>query len=95
MIVQQKKNDDEVWPKGKKMPEPKYHSYLIRLWQEHTGKKSDWRFMLINLTKNEQQGFASMERLVAFLKEQMDEISAADQMSRDETKIQNNPQDHE
>jgi hypothetical protein len=70
------------------MPEPKYHSYLIRLWQESAGKKPNWRFMLVNLRKNEERGFASLERLFAFLKEQIDEISSSDQLHQDETDIQ-------
>jgi hypothetical protein len=71
------------------MPEPKHHAYLLRLWQESAGKKSNWRFVLINLTRNEERGFASLERLVAFLKEQMDEISASGQMHGDEADTQN------
>jgi hypothetical protein len=59
------------------MPKPQYHSYLLRLWQESAEKKSSWRFVLVNLTKNEERGFTSLERLVAFLQEQMDEISAS------------------
>ena len=66
------------------MPQPQYHSYLLRLWQESTEKKSSWRFVLVNLTSNEQRGFASLERLVAFLQEQMDEISASGSTHRNE-----------
>ena len=73
------------------MPEPQYHSYLLRLWQESSEKKPNWRFVLVNLTKHEEQGFASLERLIAFLREQMDEISTSNQMSRDED-IQRNHQ---
>jgi hypothetical protein len=71
------------------MPEPKYHSYLLRLWQESAGKKSSWRFVLVNLVKNEERGFASLERLAAFLKEQMDEISIGGRVRRDEGDAQN------
>ena len=60
------------------MTEPKYHSYLLRLWQEGTGRKSHWRFVVVNLTEGQQRGFASLERMVAFLKEQVDELSAPD-----------------
>jgi hypothetical protein len=77
------------------MSKPQYHSYLLRLWQESTGKKSSWRFVLVNLTRSEQRGFASLERLVAFLKEQMDEISTSDRMRRDEVDIQNKHQKRE
>jgi hypothetical protein len=71
------------------MPEPKYHSYLLRLWQESGGKKSSWRFVLVNLVKDEERGFASLERLAAFLKEQMDELSLGGRMRRDEGDAQN------
>jgi hypothetical protein len=66
------------------MPKPQYHSYLIRLWQEDGGQKSNWRFVVINLSKDEERGFASLERLVAFLQEQMDEISASGSTHRNE-----------
>ena len=67
------------------MDEYNYHSYLLRLWQEATGKESSWRFVLVNLAEGEQRGFASLERLVAFLKEQMDEISASGSANRNDT----------
>lgn len=66
------------------MPKPKYHSYLLRLWQESAGEKSNWRFVLVNLTKDEERGFASLERLVNFLKAQMDEISASASANQNE-----------
>ena len=66
------------------MPEPKHHSYLLRLWQESGTKKSSWRFVLVNLTMNEERGFASLERLVAFLKEQMEELVLSDLAKRDQ-----------
>lgn len=72
------------------MPQPKYHSYLLRLWQESTERKPNWRFVLVNLTCKEEWGFTSLERLVTFLKKQMEEISASEQMPRDET----DPPDH-
>jgi hypothetical protein len=60
------------------MTEPKYHSYLLRLWQEGSGSQSHWRFVVVNLIEGQQRGFASMERMVAFLKEQVDALSAPD-----------------
>ena len=66
------------------MPEPKYHSYLLRLWQENGEKKPNWRFILINLAQNERQGFASLDRLVAFLKGQMDEVVLSDSAERNQ-----------
>ncbi len=77
------------------MPEPKYHSYLIRLWQESAGKKTAWRFVLINLAQNEQRGFASLEQLVTFLKKQMDEISTSGRMWGKEGDIPNKFQERE
>ena len=66
------------------MPRPKYHSYLLRLWQESGEKKSNWRFVLVNLTKDEERGFANLERLIAFLKEQMEELVLSDLAKRDQ-----------
>ena len=60
---------------GTRMDQYSYHSYLLRLWQEDADGKSSWRFMLLNPFSGEQWGFANLERLVAFLKEQMDELS--------------------
>jgi hypothetical protein len=71
------------------MPKPKYHSYLLRLWQESAEKKSSWRFVLVNLTKNEERGFASLERLVGFLKAEMDEISASTSANQNEAEENN------
>jgi hypothetical protein len=60
------------------MTEPKYHSYLLRLWQEGTESESHWRFVVVNLIEGQQWGFASMEQMVAFLIEQVDALSAPD-----------------
>ena len=60
------------------MPKPKYHSYLIRLWQDDSGGKSPWRFVLVNLIEGERWGFASLEELIAFLKDQVDALSSSD-----------------
>ena len=75
------------------MPEPKYHSYLLRLWQESDEEKSNWRFILINLTRNEERGFASLEQLVVFLKEQMGKISTSGEISQEEMDTQNQGKD--
>ncbi len=53
------------------MPEPKYHSYLIRLWQEDN---QTWRFVLLDLIKGQQRGFVDMEQLLLFLKDQVDAL---------------------
>lgn len=72
------------------MPLPKYHAYLLRLWQESNEKQSNWRIVLVNLTCKEERGFASLERLVTFLQAQMDEISTSERISPDETDSQDN-----
>jgi hypothetical protein len=77
------------------MPEPKYHSYLLRLWQESSEKKPNWRFVLVNLSQNEERGFASLERLVAFLKEQMDQISRPSRIHRNEVDNQDKHKNRE
>ena len=72
--------------KGNQLGAPKYRSYLIRLWQEDAREEahqdaqeysteSRWRFVLVDLGQGEQRGFASIERLFAFLKEQVDDLS--------------------
>ena len=69
---------------------PKYHAYLLRLWQESNETQSNWRFVLVNLTRQEERGFASLERLVTFLQAQMDEISTSERISPNETDSQDN-----
>ncbi len=64
------------------MPEPKHHSYLLRFWQEGAEKRTSWRFVLVDLLEEQQWGFASMERLVAFLKEQVDALSSPDSVDQ-------------
>jgi hypothetical protein len=56
------------------MPEPKYHSYLLRLWRESAAGKPTWRFVVVNLLEGEQRGFAGLEQVIAFLKKQMDAL---------------------
>ena len=51
-----------------KQPEPQYQSYLMRLWR--TGKERAWRVMLECVDTHERHGFADIEGLYAFLREQ-------------------------
>ena len=67
------------------MSKPKCHSYLLRLWQESADEKPHWRLVLVNLAKNEQQGFPNIERLAAFLKSQIDEFALSDAADRDQS----------
>lgn len=45
---------------------PRYHSYLLRCWEEDGAVKS-WRFMLENPHNGAKQGFSSCEDLLAFV----------------------------
>jgi hypothetical protein len=44
-----------------------YLSYLLRLWQISDGERQVWRASLQSPDSEEQQGFASLEDLYAFL----------------------------
>lgn len=47
---------------------PNYQSYLLRLWRED--EHLPWRATLQNPHTGEQEGFASLERLFTFLRQQ-------------------------
>ena len=48
-------------------PEPRYLSYLLRLWQTRDGERWVWRASLQTPGLNERRGFASLQDLVDFL----------------------------
>jgi hypothetical protein len=50
---------------------PRSQSYLMRLWRADKGKA--YRVMLESVDTHERHGFASVEDLCAFLREQMKE----------------------
>jgi len=53
---------------------PHYQVYILRLWQERPAsfdRPATWRFSLENVLTRRQQGFANLEKLVAFLQEQV------------------------
>ena len=58
-----------------KHPEPQYHSYLLRLWR--ADREKAWRVMLECVDTHERHGFAGVEGLFAFLREQMNDKSQA------------------
>ena len=60
------------------MLEPRHYSYLIRLWQEDGAGETGWRFVLVNLIEGQQWGFADLEELLAFLRDQVDVLSSRD-----------------
>ena len=50
----------------------RYMSYLLRLWQTTSGDKVVWRASLENSQTGERQGFASLDALFNFLRQQTD-----------------------
>jgi len=47
-----------------------YHSYLLRIWQTSNGEKSVWSASLEKPGTNERLGFANLEALFRFLKDE-------------------------
>jgi len=50
--------------------EPRYLAYMLRLWQVRDHDELTWRASLEDAHTGERRGFASLEMLVAFLREQ-------------------------
>jgi hypothetical protein len=50
----------------------RYLSYLLRLWQEGSDQPPLWRASLETPHSHEQQAFAGLDELFAFLREQLD-----------------------
>jgi hypothetical protein len=50
---------------------PNYVSYLLRLWREKGGQTTWWRASLQDPHSGERVGFAHLDELVAFLREQI------------------------
>ena len=50
----------------------RYLSYLLRLWQVESKGQLVWRASLEDSRTGERQGFASIDALLAFLREQTD-----------------------
>jgi hypothetical protein len=51
------------------MPEPTHHSYLLRLWREHS--QVPWRVMLIAVAQPDQRRqFDTLENCFAYLRRQ-------------------------
>jgi hypothetical protein len=48
-----------------------YRSYLLRLWQEEGGQQL-WRASLQSTETGERRGFASLDALLGFLREQVE-----------------------
>ena len=52
--------------------QPRYLSYLLRLWQTSDGGEQIWRASLQSSGTGKRQGFASLEELFDFLQTQTD-----------------------
>jgi hypothetical protein len=50
--------------------EPRYLAFMLRLWQVRDNGEMVWRASLEDPHTGERRGFASLEMLVAFLREQ-------------------------
>ena len=53
----------------------RYLSYLLRLWQIESKGQLVWRASLEDARTGERQGFASIDALLAFLREQTDVVT--------------------
>lgn len=58
-----------------------YHSYLLRLWPAHDQEQITWRASLENPQTGERLGFASLDRLFTFLRDQTAEFSGDEEQS--------------
>lgn len=50
--------------------EPRYLAYMLRLWQVRDKEETVWRTSLEDARTGERHGFASLEMLFSFLREQ-------------------------
>ncbi|MFN2186199.1 MAG: hypothetical protein ACK2UU_19625 [Anaerolineae bacterium] len=61
-----------------------YVSYLLRLWREKDGQTTWWRASLQDSHSGERIGFAHLDELVAFLREQTGLASPAERLAKGE-----------
>ncbi len=58
---------------------PAYQSYLLRLWHAPGGAGQPWRASLQDTLSGERQGFADLEALLAYLRDQIEGESAPEE----------------
>lgn len=58
---------------GESGEQPDYLSYLMRLWRVRDGERTTWRASLESALTGEMHSFASLDRLCAFLRAQMEQ----------------------
>ena len=62
-----------------------YLSYLLRLWRERGSASIHWRASLQDPHSGQRMGFAHLDELVAFLREQTGLASRAEDLAKDES----------
>ena len=74
--------------------EPRYLAYMLRLWQVRDNEEMLWRASLEDARTSERRGFASLEMLVAFLREQVragDDSKSCEGWSQGVKRVQDEP----
>jgi hypothetical protein len=66
-------NETQLFPTARAR---RYLSYLVRLWQEIPG--APWRASAQDVATDERHGFANLESLFVFLREQTERTTQAD-----------------
>ena len=62
--------------------QPCYLSYLLRLWQVQENEHTTWRASLESSHTGERWGFATLDALCAFLREQTTVLAVTDRPDR-------------
>jgi hypothetical protein len=59
--------------------QPRYLSYLLRLWQIESKGQLVWRASVEDSHTGERRGFASIDALLAFVREQTNKVTGSDE----------------
>ena len=62
--------------------QPRYLSYLLRLWQTSNGGEGIWRASVESPSTGERQGFAALEDLFDFLEARTSQTASQDKQDR-------------
>ena len=62
--------------------EPRYLAYMLRLWQVRGNNEMVWRASLGSVQTGERRGFADLEALFAFLKQETNEQTQCEKQTR-------------
>jgi hypothetical protein len=62
----------------------RYIAYMLRLWQGHSAGRADWQASLEEPHSGKQIGFADLESLLAYLKDQTNKERESDASLADE-----------